>query len=69
MIHRNKIFTPLIAALALILAAPSFVLAKDKIPVVSTFSILGDLVKQVGGERIALTTLVGHNADAPVRNA
>ena len=66
MIHRGTILTPVITALALILAAPSFVHAKDQIPVVSTFSILGDLVKQVGGKHIALTTLVGADADAHV---
>lgn len=32
--------------------------------VVSTFSIISDFAKNVGGERIALTTLVGPNGDA-----
>lgn len=32
--------------------------------VVSTFSILSDLAKNVGGDRIALTTLVGPDGDA-----
>ena len=57
---------PVVAGFALMLAASSFVHAKDPIPVVSTFSILGDLVKQVGGNHIALTTLVGHDGDAHV---
>lgn len=34
--------------------------------VVASFSILADLVRQVGGERIRLTTLVGVNGDAHV---
>jgi zinc/manganese transport system substrate-binding protein len=34
--------------------------------VLATFSILGDLVKNVGGDRVAVTTLVGPNADAHV---
>jgi zinc/manganese transport system substrate-binding protein len=33
---------------------------------VATFSILGDLVRQVGGERVEVTTLVGPNGDAHV---
>lgn len=34
------------------------------IKVVATFSILGDLIAQVGGERVAVHTLVGPDADA-----
>jgi zinc/manganese transport system substrate-binding protein len=33
---------------------------------VATFSILGDLVRNVGGERLELTTLVGPNGDVHV---
>jgi len=40
--------------------------ATTKIPVVASFSILGDLVKEVGGDRVAVTTLVGPNGDAHV---
>ncbi|RDI57112.1 metal ABC transporter substrate-binding protein [Microvirga subterranea] len=38
----------------------------EKLKVVATFSILGDLVRQVGGERTEVTTLVGPNGDAHV---
>lgn len=38
----------------------------DRLPVVATFSILADFVQQVGGPRIALTTLVPAGADAHV---
>ncbi len=37
-----------------------------KLPVVASFSILGDFVKNVGGDRIALSTIVGPNADTHV---
>ena len=38
--------------------------AADKVPVTASFSILGDLVHAVGGERVTVTTLVGPNNDA-----
>lgn len=37
-----------------------------KLKVVATFSILGDMVANVGGERIEVATLVGPNGDAHV---
>jgi zinc/manganese transport system substrate-binding protein len=37
-----------------------------RLPVVATFSVVGDLVRQVGGESIALQTLVGPDGDAHV---
>ena len=36
----------------------------DPLPVVASFSILGDMVKTIGGGDIALTTLVGPDADS-----
>jgi zinc/manganese transport system substrate-binding protein len=38
--------------------------AAEPIPVVASFSILGDLVQVVGGQRVQVTTLVGFDADA-----
>lgn len=56
-----------IAALAaLAVAAMSRLRADDKLKVVTTFTILGDMVRNIGGEHVALTTLVGPNADAHV---
>jgi zinc/manganese transport system substrate-binding protein len=43
--------------------------AADKLPVTASFSILGDLVRVVGGDRVAVTTLVGANEDAHVFEA
>jgi zinc/manganese transport system substrate-binding protein len=45
-------------------AAPTPELAAEKLDIVATFSILGDLVQNVGGDRIALHTLVGPGGDA-----
>lgn len=57
----------LAAGLAL-LASPQSAAAQGagRIKAVATFSILGDLVRQVGGERVEVTTLVGPNGDAHV---
>ena len=54
---------PLVAALLLGLVAQAGA-AEAKLRAVATFSILGDLVAQVGGDRVAVTTLVQPNADA-----
>ena len=35
-----------------------------KLPVVATFSVLGDLVQHVGGDAVTVTTLVGPGGDA-----
>ena len=59
----------LLAGLAAMLAATPALAqdkVKDRIKVVASFSILGDLVKNVGGDRIELATLVGPNGDAHV---
>ena len=40
--------------------------AQDKLKVVATFSIVGDIVKNVGGDRVDVDMLVGPNGDAHV---
>lgn len=40
--------------------------AQAPLKVVATFSILGDFVKNVGGDKVSVTTLVGPNGDAHV---
>jgi zinc/manganese transport system substrate-binding protein len=40
--------------------------AQTRIDVVASFSILGDFVREVGGDRVAVTTLVGANSDVHV---
>lgn len=40
--------------------------AQDRIKVVATFSILGDLARNVGGDRVEVAVLVGPNSDVHV---
>jgi ABC-type Zn uptake system ZnuABC Zn-binding protein ZnuA len=54
----------LASAAALAFAAPAF--AEEKLKVIATFSILGDIVANVGGDRVEVTTLVGSDGDAHV---
>jgi zinc/manganese transport system substrate-binding protein len=64
MISRRYVITSL-AALALLFPLGA-AQAHDHIKVVASFSILGDFVKRVGGDHVALTTLVGPDGDAHV---
>ena len=57
-------FKRIFAALAV--AASAGASAQTPISVTTSFSILGDLVHMVGGNRVAITTLVGPNEDAHV---
>jgi len=53
-----------IACIVALVAAPLH--AQDRLDVVASFSILADLVKNVGGDRGNVTTLVGPNGDVHV---
>ncbi len=66
MLARTALLTSATAALALSLATPAIAQSDSPIPVVATFSILGDMVKRIGGEHIAVTTLVGPDGDTHV---
>jgi zinc/manganese transport system substrate-binding protein len=58
---------PLIQLVALaFVAAANPALAQDRLNVVASFSILGDLVRNVGGDRVNVATLVGPNSDVHV---
>jgi zinc/manganese transport system substrate-binding protein len=48
------------------LALAPTALAADKIKAVATFSILGDMVSNVGGDLVEVTTIVGPNVDTHV---
>ncbi|WP_019173633.1 zinc ABC transporter substrate-binding protein AztC [Pseudaminobacter salicylatoxidans] len=57
------------AALATVITLTSFGTASayaEPLKVVASFSIIGDFAQNVGGDRIALTTLVGPDGDAHV---
>jgi zinc/manganese transport system substrate-binding protein len=45
---------------------PLAAFAQEKMPVVASFSILGDMVANVGGDRVEVTTIVGPDGDAHV---
>ena len=62
--HRSIRFA---AALSVITFASTALPAPaEPLKVVASFSIIGDFARNVGGDRIALTTLVGPNGDAHV---
>lgn len=62
MLNRRSVLLGLAAGVALPL--PTF--AQDKLSVVASFSILGDFLREIGGERVAVSTLVGPDGDAHV---
>ena len=53
-----------IFALALLLLLPALAEA-EPLPVVASFSVLGDMVRQIGGADVAVTVLVGPDSDSP----
>src|SRR6476469_1547811 len=54
------------AAFAAMLGASAGAQAADPMKVSASFSIVGDMVKEVGGDRIQVFTFVGPNGDAHV---
>ncbi len=54
----------LLSGAFLTLVAPTTTAAKEPpLRVVASFSIIGDMVKEIGGEHVSLTTIVGPNGD------
>jgi zinc/manganese transport system substrate-binding protein len=51
------------AALGLLLAIGGQACAAAKVKAVASFSVLGDMVREVGGDRVEIVTLVGANGD------
>jgi zinc/manganese transport system substrate-binding protein len=59
----RRIFLGLTTALSML---PMSAFAQEKLPVVASFSILSDMVAEVGGDRVVVSTLVGPDGDAHV---
>ena len=49
-------------SIVLAVSTPAYA-ANTPLPVVASFSILGDMIKQIGGDDVAVTTLVGPDGD------
>lgn len=63
---RRNLLAAALALAGLTIALPA--VAADKVPVVASFSIVADLVGAVGGDRVAVKSLVGAGGDAHVYN-
>jgi zinc/manganese transport system substrate-binding protein len=63
---RSRIFAQAGLTLALLLGLSGGAQAADKLKAVASFSILGDMVRNVGGDRVDVTALVGPDGDAHV---
>jgi zinc/manganese transport system substrate-binding protein len=60
MISRRLLLSAAVPALMAFSAAPAFA---DTLKVVASFTVLGDVVSQVGGKHVKVTNLVGPNGD------
>ena len=61
-----RVLSPLVGLLLSFLALATPLRAQERLDVVASFSILGDFVRNVGGDRVSLAMLVGPNADVHV---
>ena len=66
MITRRTLLKSTAAVAPLTVLAPGWAASDGPIRVVATFSILGDMVSRIGGEHVAVTTLVGPDGDTHV---
>ena len=63
---KHRVGLQIVLGLALSLGLSGGGAAADKIKTVASFSILGDMVREVGGDRVEVVTLVGPDGDAHV---
>ncbi len=66
MTTRRCVLNAVIPLFLLWLITPTFAQSDKPVAVVATFSVLGDMVQSIGGEHIAITTLVGPDGDTHV---
>ena len=66
MTRHSTLLRCIAAIFSLALAAAASGTPDGRIRAVATFSILGDMVSRIGGQHVAVTTLVGPNGDAHV---
>src|SRR5437667_11052681 len=60
----RRYFLSAVALTAVLMVSPA--VAQTKLKVLATISIIGDLTRNVGGDRVEVVTLVGPGADAHV---
>jgi zinc/manganese transport system substrate-binding protein len=63
---KHRILMQIGLALTVLLGLAGSAEAADKVKAVASFSILGDMIRQVGGDRVEVVTLVGPDGDAHV---
>jgi zinc/manganese transport system substrate-binding protein len=63
---KHRLFLQIGLAVLFLLGLAGGANAADKVKAVASFSILGDMVRQVGGDRVEVITLVGPDGDAHV---
>jgi zinc/manganese transport system substrate-binding protein len=66
MTTRRTVLTSAAALVAVSLATPAVAQSGKPMPVVASFSILGDMVARIGGDHVSVTTLVGPDGDVHV---
>src|SRR5918996_2472467 len=63
---KTRVLMQIGLALLLLLGFAGGASAADKVKAVASFSILGDMVREVGGDRVEVVNLVGPDGDAHV---
>ncbi|MGH6937260.1 MAG: metal ABC transporter solute-binding protein, Zn/Mn family, partial [Methylocella sp.] len=63
---KRYVIVGILTSLAIAGTAPTRAQTPVKLPVVATFSVLADFVRNVGGDRIEVAALVGPDGDAHV---